>query len=77
MTFIKNLNLKKDVGFGWVFEFDVGVAVSRLTQRCAFRELITTPKLPDFLARKHGDFFALSLIFLPYILPNLLNKSKR
>jgi hypothetical protein len=43
MTFIKNLNLKKDVGFGWVFEFDVGVAVSRLTQRCAFRELITTP----------------------------------
>jgi hypothetical protein len=26
---------------------------------------------------KHGDFFALSLIFLPYILPNLLNKSKR
>ena len=51
----------------------MGVAVSRLTRRCIFRELITTPKLPDFLVRKLGDFLALSLIFLPYILPNLLN----
>ncbi len=61
------------MGIGWVIKFVVGVAVSRLTQRCMFRKLITTPKLPDFLVRKLGDFFALSLIFLPYILPNLLN----
>ena len=52
------------MGIGWVFEFDVGVAVSRLTQRCAFRELFATPELPDFLARKTRRFLCTLVDFL-------------
>jgi len=37
-----------------------------------FVDFLTTP-FPAFLTEKLGDFFALSSISLPYILPNLLN----
>jgi hypothetical protein len=59
--------------FGWDF-FIAGEAVSRLTRHVREnRGLSGHTHFPDFLNRKLVDFFILSLISLPYILPNLLN----
>jgi hypothetical protein len=64
----------------WVlggFLFIAGVAVSRLTHALLWgsSRIFWARPFPGFLDRKKfGDSFALSLISLSYILPNLLNE---